>query len=269
MIKIFCYQPRLLVLKKTSKLIIFAVIFILTSCSSTPAPIVEGWHQSPANRSEYIVQKGDTLYSIAWAFALDFRDLARFNHLSPPYKLHAGQKLNMTSTLPPIKYAITPLPRFIRSPRAALPKPGVVKKVAISKKSITYQRITPGKISKSDGWVWPAQGKVVKGFSMNSGGNRGIEIAGRRGEPIIATAPGKVVYAGSGLRGYGNLIIIKHNDTYLSAYAYNKILLVKEGMSVKAGQKIALMGSNNAGQTRVHFEIRRNGKPVNPIKFLL
>ena len=249
-------------------------LFNVTSCSSQRAPIVDGWQQPAGKQSDYVVQKGDTLYSIAWAFNLDYRDLARINHLTPPYALNRGQKLDMSpspaATKPiksPIKLAWIQtknnLPAPVHSSKKSLisqPKPAVKKTWVANSVKLPTQPIKH--------WLWPAKGKVIKGFSPVSGGNKGIEIGGHLGDPVIASADGKIVYSGSGLRGYGNLIIIKHNDNYLSAYAYNKTLLVKEGMSVQAGQKIAVMGSNTAGRVMLHFEIRRNGKPVNPIKLL-
>jgi lipoprotein NlpD len=116
-------------------------------------------------------------------------------------------------------------------------------------------------------WVWPAKGKIVNGFSEATS-LKGIDIAGSAGQPITASAAGKVVYAGSGLRGYGKLIIIKHNETYLSAYAHNRDILVKEGQQVGKGQKIAEMGNTDADQVKLHFEIRRQGKPVDPLRYL-
>lgn len=115
-------------------------------------------------------------------------------------------------------------------------------------------------------WAWPATGKVVNGFNESS--NKGVDIAGQVGDPVMASAPGKVVYVGSGLRGYGNLVIIKHNATYLSAYAHNQKILVKEGQSVKRGQEIATLGDSDADRAKLHFEIRRQGKPVDPLKYL-
>jgi lipoprotein NlpD len=117
-------------------------------------------------------------------------------------------------------------------------------------------------------WRWPTDGKIIDNFSSSEGGNKGVDIAGTRGQPIFATADGRVVYAGNALRGYGNLIIIKHNDDYLSAYAHNDTMLVREQQEVKAGQKIATMGSTGTSSVRLHFEIRYKGKSVNPLRYL-
>lgn len=280
------------------------LLLLIVGCTvSQPAPIVEGWHQPEAQNSDYIVQKGDTLYSVAWAFNMDFRDLAKINNIPVPYSVHRGQRLRMapsfqtaaprlitfletptisnTKNIPNIRIHQLPHPatKVVKLPTVKLPvktatrsyskiitpvkiKPANVAKQTIANKSFPYR------LRRVKDWLFPAKGKIVRGFSLVSGGNRGIEIAGLPGEPVVASASGKVVYSGSGLRGYGNLIIIKHNDTFLSAYAYNKKLLVKEGMNVTAGQKIALMGTNNAGQPRLHFEIRRNGKPIDPLKLV-
>lgn len=117
-------------------------------------------------------------------------------------------------------------------------------------------------------WRWPARGPVIEGYSVSGTINKGIDLAGRKGEPVLAAADGKVVYSGTGLVGYGNLIILKHNGTYLSAYGHNSKLLVREGQWAKAGQKIAEIGSTGTNRDKLHFEIRRNGKPVNPLQYL-
>lgn len=132
-------------------------------------------------------------------------------------------------------------------------------------KSVSSSKPKNEKISK---WLWPTKGRVIKNFSAGDQGNKGIDIAGQRGQPITSTANGTVVYSGNALRGYGNLVIIKHNDNYLSAYAHNERLLVHEGQSVKAGQKIATMGSSGTNSVRLHFEIRYQGKSVNPKRYL-
>ncbi|NAW69952.1 murein hydrolase activator NlpD [Vibrio sp. V27_P1S3P104] len=138
-------------------------------------------------------------------------------------------------------------------------------KINVNNKVVTKPKQSNDKIAK---WLWPTKGRVIKNFSAGDQGNKGIDIAGQRGQSIISTAAGTVVYSGNALRGYGNLIIIKHNDHYLSAYAHNDQLLVKEGQSIKAGQKIATMGSSGTNSVRLHFEIRYQGKPVNPQRYL-
>jgi murein DD-endopeptidase MepM/ murein hydrolase activator NlpD len=201
-------------------------------------PVTEGWSQPAAGKNAYIVQKNDTLYSIAWAFDVDYRALAKRNNLKPPYFLRLGQRLYIVSS-----------------------------KITKLAKSSSVVR-SNAKVPPIKGWSWPAKGTIVARYSNNLGGNRGIDIKGNYGDPVLASNPGKVVYGGSGIRSYGKLIIIKHNDDYLSAYAHNKSILVREGQAVKAGQKIATMGRDDAGSVRLHFEIRKVGKPVNPLLYL-
>lgn len=248
------------------------IIFVLFSgvfgCAPQPkfhpAPVVNGWRLPAAGRNAYIVQKHDTLYSIAWAFGMDYRDLAAVNHLKPPYKLNRGQKVYIAK--PQIvkkasKSKIKAPAKSSAKPTRALPQPSI-KKTPIPKASETVPQ------QKVASWLWPVSGKIVGVFNNTLGGNKGIDLTSRFGAPICASAAGRVVYSGAGIRSYGNLIIIKHNDDYLSAYAYNKRMLVHEGQMVKQGEKIAEMGKNDAGATRLHFEIRRSGKPVNPQFYL-
>ncbi|WP_423063585.1 peptidoglycan DD-metalloendopeptidase family protein [Candidiatus Paracoxiella cheracis] len=239
----------------------FFIIFIglLTACSSGSnyAPVVNAWTQPSADSGLYRVKKGDTLYSIAWAFGLDYRALATANHLKPPYEIHAGQTLRMT---------IIPREQEQKSTIVTRKKAQPVSKSKKSTKERIYVAQWPAKPVTH--WVWPATGRIIDRFSASLAGNNGINIAGRYGEPVRAASNGIVVYSGAGVRGYGNLIIVKHNNSYLSAYAFNKRLMVKEGTRVRAGQEIAEMGRDNSGKVMLHFEIRRNGKPVNPLKYL-
>ncbi len=244
-----------------------------TGCESKTAyaPVENAWYQPQAKTSYYRVRKGDTLYSIAWEFGLDYRALAAVNHLKPPYSIKPGQRLRMTAKPPkkkPSKRAVQKkkLPPVVsiehqqkqtKTSRLLNWKP----KIKIPSNPIGLNSITKD-------WRWPARGRVTQSFSKRMGGDQGIDIAGTLGEPVRAAKAGTVVYSGAGVRGYGNLIIIKHSDSYLSAYAYNQKLLVTVGERVRAGQQIATMGQNNAGQTLLHFEIRRDGKPVNPQSYL-
>ena len=254
-------------------IIILAMALVGCGSAKTYAPVVDGWKTSTARSSSYMVQKGDTLYSIAWGFGMDYRDLARANNIASPYSLRIGQRLSMREVSSP---ASSPTKRVVRyaststKPIAARPitPQAPSKQVRAVPHEIPRQPARPVGNKPVRKWLWPAQGKVAQGYSKKLGGNRGINIAGRYGEPVRASAAGQVVYSGSSLRGYGNMLIIKHNNSYLSAYAFNRKLLVKEGADVKAGQKIALMGRNDKGRAEVHFEIRRNGRPINPLSLL-
>ncbi|HXZ97435.1 MAG TPA: peptidoglycan DD-metalloendopeptidase family protein [Burkholderiales bacterium] len=312
--------------------LLLAVNFVTGGCvSEHPAPVTE---KSPAAVQAakpakekavvkqvggapaefYTVQKGDTLYSIALAHDLDYRELAQWNNISDPATVSEGRQLRLA---PPLETVITaplittpgvegkPVENVEGKP---LPPPGMVKtepkavklpysdqalaqlqkleaprsksepspeikpeiktenKIESKTESKTENKI-PGAAAGEIDWGWPAAGKVVSGFSETAN-LKGVDIAGKLGEPVLASAPGKVVYSGSGLRGYGKLIIIKHNDTYLSAYAHNSEILVKEGQAVVKGQKIGEMGDSDADQVKLHFEIRRLGKPVDPLKYL-
>lgn len=216
----------------------------------------------PVNSPGYhTVKRGETLYSIAWKYGLDYRQLAAANSIRYPYTIHAGQRLTLT---PPAaiasKPATMPKPKPSSSTSSATVKPAAKPKPA--------PRPVPVMPANRDPWSWPANGKVIETFSTSGRVNKGIDIAGQRGQPIQSTRSGKVVYAGTGIAGYGNLIIVKHDETYLSAYAHSDRILVKEGDAVKAGQKIAEMGDSGTDRVMLHFEIRREGKPVDPLGFL-
>jgi lipoprotein NlpD len=187
----------------------------------------------------YKVVHGDTLYSIAWRFGIDYRSLANRNHLSSPYTIHTGQIIYLRGRAPVITSTIV--------------------------KPVETKIIEREPTTRVVNWQWPARGTISGEFSNL---NKGININGYMGQPIYATAAGKVVYSGNGLRGYGNLIIIKHNSTYLSAYAHNSVVYVKAGDWVRSGQKIAEMGKTDSQRINLHFEIRRDGKPVNPLDYL-
>lgn len=263
--------------------ILFVVSLFLVACADPlpPAPIVDGWQDQP-QASIYRVQPGDTLYSIAWAFGVDYQEIARYNNLKEPYAIKQDQALRM---LPPPGY-VQPKPVVLASapstttvvsskkptvstkPVATTPtKIPSAKTTAKPKPAPAHSASNVKQLAKGD-WLWPAEGKVAKGYSTKSGGNRGVDIAGKVGQPVMAAAPGKIVYTGSSMPGYGKLIIVKHNNNDLSAYAFNDTILVKEGQTVKAGEKIASMGKDNAGKPMLHFEVRKNGKPQNPLGYL-
>ncbi|HEC73374.1 MAG TPA: LysM peptidoglycan-binding domain-containing protein [Methylophaga aminisulfidivorans] len=208
----------------------------------------------------YKVRKGDTLFSISWRYGLDYKDVARMNGIRSPYTIYVGQKLSFNS-----KYKATTRPA--KSNTAS--SPSTPSKQARPTSGQSKPAATPAYTGNQNlRWRWPTNGKVISTYSNSSAGRKGIDISGSRGQAIYAAASGKVVYSGNGLARYGNLLIIKHNDVYLSAYAHNDKLLVKEGQVVKAGQKIATLGNTGTQKTKLHFEIRRNGKPVDPMRFL-
>jgi len=207
-------------------------------------------------RSYHIVAKGETLYSIAWQYGYDVRQVARWNRIRAPYTIYPQQKLSLKPT--PSTAAIKPTkPRASKQVRSNKPD---TKRAKDSRAGSTYTK----KIS----WQWPTKGKIIGKYVARDSGKKGLDIAGKKGQRIYAAANGVIVYSGNGLRGYGKLIIIKHNDTYFSAYAHNNRLFVKEGKKVNKGQHIADMGSSGAQRVMLHFEVRRNGKPVDPLRYL-
>jgi lipoprotein NlpD len=199
------------------------------------------------------VEAGETLYSIAFAYGRDHRDVARWNRIPEPYTIYPKQRLRVIPIISDQQQ--------IKRTKASAGKRVVRKQNPVKEKTVY---VSNSKLK----WSWPTQGKVVSTFSIRDPGRRGIDIVGRKGQPVKAAAAGKVVYRGNGLRGYGNLIIIKHNETYFSAYAHTEDVVVKENEKVKLGQQIADMGNTSSANTKLHFEIRRNGKPVNPMSYL-
>lgn len=252
----------------------------------------------------YTVKRGDTLYAIALDHGLDYREIALWNGLADPNLIREGQVLQLkapesqdvqvhpitlpgatqTRPLPPSGEAIAAESKAVKPLQseqsiALLSKPGAASKPeakavpppeARAPVQPPLARAEPQSLPDASedrvDWAWPARGRVLAGFSDPV--NKGVDIAGRKGEPVYASAAGRVVYSGEGLRGYGKLVIIKHNNTYLSAYAHNDSILVKEGQTVSKGQRIAEIGSTGTDQTKLHFEIRRLGKPVDPLKLL-
>lgn len=211
----------------------------------TPAPASVAAEPVPGR---YVVQPGDTLYSIAWRYGLDYHDVAAWNGIGSSYLIKPGQTLVLAA---PAHVVMTRPPVRTTAPSTATTAAG--------------DRAPPaGPLD----WVWPAQGAVVSLFHAGDPLSKGIDISGAQGQPVYAAAPGKVVYTGSGIIGYGKLIIIKNNERYLSAYADNDSMLVREGDAVQSGERIATMGLDRNGHPLLHFEIRYNGKPVNPLDYL-
>ncbi|MFD2178668.1 murein hydrolase activator NlpD [Veronia pacifica] len=312
---------------KCKILFFLSLLVFVTGCTlSSPAP-VSGLHSKYKDQkrgtyrgSYYKVRKGDTLYYIAYITDRDVKDIIRINHLSKPYTIYPGQKIQLwhekyrspeygttgpviagsvatsaaaTTVAKATTVAAASSATTVSSDKKYAPKKksgsqSQNKKKVDSKKSKEYIQTNkknntdnnkstnssnPAKkvkvsTSKKISWSWPVSGKVIEKFSSTELGNKGVDIAGRRGSNIAASADGKVVYAGNALRGYGNLIIIKHNDDFLSAYAHNDRIFVREQQSVSKGQKIASMGSSGTNTVRLHFEIRYKGKSVDPLRYL-
>lgn len=256
---------------------------------------------TPSTNGLHTVQRGDTLYAIAFANSLDHREIARWNRIESADLIFVGQILRLTP--PPGAVEIKPLDDeqrpnaqplaeapVLRAPQAVLlpysaanwaqvssapAVPGATPPAAKPALSATTPTIAPAApatpapepaSTSVEGWQWPADGTLAGRFG--AAGGKGIDIVAARNAPVKAVAPGKVVYSGSGLRGYGRLLIVKHKDEFLSAYAHNETILVKEGDSVAAGQKIALMGDSDADHVKLHFEIRLYGKPLDPLDYL-
>ncbi len=225
------------------------------SCSSRHYAPVRGYYRDiPKSQKYYVVRKGDTLYAIGIRSGHGYKRLARWNNLPSPYRLFIGQTLKLFESEQ----------RFIAPVRKHSNNKGIKKTRNLSQKKPLISN-DKKKVLKFN-WQWPIKGKILKNFSQT--GNKGIDISGKLGQAVKAAASGKVVYSGHGLIGYGNLLIIKHNSFYLSAYANNHRLLVKEGQSIRKGQVIAEVGKARGTQTLLHFEIRKKGKPVNPVKYL-
>jgi lipoprotein NlpD len=220
----------------------------------------------------YTVRQGDTLLRIGLDHGQSARDLARWNNLDNPNLIETGQVLRVAPPAQEVAAARAANPAMTASaPAIAAAQPASAASAAASAKPVAAAPAATSSPTNNEGdepvaFQWPARGTLIAGFDEAK--NKGLDIAGKAGDPVLAAADGKVVYAGSGLRGYGNLVIIKHNNTYLTAYAHNQTLLVKEEQAIKRGQKIAEMGNSDADQVKLHFEIRRQGKPVDPAKFL-
>ncbi len=300
----------------------FFLTVFLSSCTSTYAPVEQrgskysskNYHNGPLPYY-YTVRKGDTLYSTAWKYGLDYKQIAYNNHIKSPYRIYSGQKLRIRpaySGHTASSYKKTARTSSSGSSKKYVSKGSTksssktkvsgssgrhnssskYKQKSSSKKTITStktrsskkntgSRVKRGSTTKAVSknktaafkgnrrlkWIWPVKGKIIQRYSPGSG-KKGIDISAPKGTLIKSAEAGKVVYSGQGLVGYGRLVIIKHNDTYLSAYAHNQQLLVNEGQLVKKGQNIAHLGRSGTNRYKLHFEIRKNGKPVNPISYL-
>jgi len=219
------------------------------------------------------VNEGETLYAVAWIYDLDFMQIARANGLSSPYTIYPGQILNVDPRAPAV---VSTQPAITSGGATSSRSTTSSTRQATTASSSTRQQSTSSPVQVNPvrvqqgpiNWGWPYQGNIVGRFSEAGVENKGLDIAGRKGESVLAAADGEVVYAGSGLLRYGELLIIKHNDLFLSAYAHNDSLSVREGQRVTRGQKIAELGSTGVDRDMLHFEIRLEGKPVDPLSYL-
>ena len=233
----------------------------LSACAANTnrAPIVDRYNPSEQRPDYYVVSRGDTLFSIAFRYGLDVQGLAAANTIRAPYTIYPGQRLRLREGRVP-----APRPSVSTKPIvASKPPPKAVSKSPSKPKTPPLQSAPA-----NESWRWPAVGPVLRAFVATSQAHKGIDIKGKMGESVKASRSGTVVYAGSGLVGYGNLLILKHSERYLSAYGHNRRLLVKEGDIVKAGQVIAELGDSGTDTAKLHFEIRVDGKPVDPLRLL-
>lgn len=298
------------------------VTVLIAACSHTPAPVEDLSARQKQTRAKlsndgnYTVRGGDTLYSIAFDYGLDWKDVASWNGIGRPYTIYPGQALRLSApaTRTPSTAAVTTRPvgsapsATTRAADPATPRSTTVdatpassttaqetsapaSNVPASPAPTTSSRPAPassappaatstattastttappsGPLSDPKSWLWPTEGRVVGTFKADDPSRKGLDIAGDEGQPIIASATGDVVYSGNGLIGFGELIIIKHSESMLTAYAHNRRRLVEEGQRVTAGSKIAEMGQNGQNQTVLHFELRVNGRPVDPTAYL-
>lgn len=264
--------------KRYIALFLSLITLFINGCSSRtgPAPVVTLGEKSHAKvikkvqvkSKYYIVKKGDTLYSIAFSAGRDFQEIAQLNSISKPYSIYPGQRISLSPSNNRHKKPKTQ--KTVKRPKTTTNQTVDNKKKKAYGKHVkrNTEQDKPPFPSRVNKWQWPHKGKIINKFSLAAEGNKGIDIAGGKGAAIIAAADGKVVYTGNALRGYGKLIIIKHSESYLSAYAHNDSIKVKEKQWVKAGQLIAHMGNTGADRTMLHFEIRYKGKSVDPLRYL-
>ena len=281
--------------------------FTIPRNPTTNAPDYSQINKGFYKGNTYTVRKGDTMFLIAYISGLDVKELAALNNMKEPYNLSVGQTLKVSNgrTQSVAQPAVAPQPQApVQQPVSTEPTvtytPGangtqygsdgtitgpvkatagglppvnnapVNQPVQVQNQPVVSQPIPQDNapVASTIAWRWPTSGNVIQGFSSSDGGNKGIDIGGSRGQAVNAAAGGRVVYAGNALRGYGNLIIIKHNDDFLSAYAHNDSILVKDQQEVKAGQQIAKMGNTGTNDVKLHFEIRYKGKSVDPTRYL-
>jgi lipoprotein NlpD len=257
---------------------IAVVSFALAACSTSQYAPVQDLGYSTAQRltgnsvqrspTSYQVRSGDTMFAIAWRFGWDYKKLAKINGISSPYTIYVGQVVYFNDTSANKEINDSNVKVSVKKPVVSTNKS--IKKsassAAINTTKPAYNKVYKGPASVQ--WSWPVKGKVLKGFSNKGSASQGIDLSSTLGNSVKSASSGIVVYVGSGIQGYGKLVVIKHNDTFLSAYAYNSRILVIEGATVSAGQVIAEVGKGPQLDPRLHFEIRKDGKPVNPLWYL-
>lgn len=260
-------------MKKTCLVGVFAGSLLLAGCN-TPAIYYEDWYNPPVHWGHHTVRSGETLYKIAWRYGRDYRELGDANGLSHPYTIQEGQTIRLD-----LKGEISPGPTKVAktSPKSKSSPVTVYVTDPESQESVPVQKeqeqkpdrtINIPKVADNIQWGWPHDGKIIRGFSKKGMAVKGIDIQGAMGDAINASANGHVVYSGSGILGYGNMIILGHDSKTFSVYAHNSKLLVSEGDAVEKGQKIAEMGNSGADKVKLYFEVRKNGKSVNPVSYL-
>lgn len=255
------------------KILIGSVFLAACSHTGQPAPVVD-LNQPPSRKvTQHVVAPGETLYSIAWRYGLDYRNLARANKIGSSYNIFPGQLLDLrTNRLPAITSSAATQVAVIPKPSSGGRNPQSVKKPSLSRSNPLTSKKSPepdySAARRPVGWRWPAPGPVVSTFKPGKPNSEGIAIGVKKGESVVAAASGTVVYAGEGLRGYGKLLIIKHSKQFLSAYAHADRILVTEGENVQAGHKVAEIGSSGTETAKLYFEIRKDGKPTNPLRLL-
>jgi len=259
------------------------LICLLAACSSRQinAPVGDRSARPLRNPDYHRVRQRDTLFSVAFLYGYTVDELAAWNRLHAPYNIYKGQQLRLTvpaKTTAGKGGARVSKPKK-QPPKSSQPKIRQAKKVitkapsrmpprGVSSTPTSGSRTPPATSGAAVNWSWPASGRVIRGYDSKSTGKKGVDIIGKSGESVRAAAAGKVVYSGSGLSGYGRLIIIKHNKNFLSAYAHNRKLIAREGQWVEKGAVIAHMGSSGTDRTQLHFEIRKKGRPVDPLRYL-
>ena len=274
----------------------------LAGCASRPyysdlpepsarAPVTRA-SAAPSGVNSYVVKAGDTLHSIAFAAGTDWQTLATLNRIAAPYTIYPGQLLKLSASSVPVTLGMdpdVPAPGPVRAQAAPDADAPLMQGGAAATPRAQPPVVAPAQPTQSapprvaaaapvappplpppspGGWQWPGAGKLVLGYANTAQPHKGIDLAGNTGDPVLAAKGGTVVYAGNGVRGYGNLLIVKHDALFLSAYAHNSKLLVKEGDVVKGGQQIAEMGDSGTDRTKLHFEVRKQGNPVDPLQVL-